>query len=71
MNEPVYVLELPQSVAMLCATLLRRLPLEQAEQPYGVLMAQIEQAETRRVLREREQLFDEEMARRKAEPPGE
>lgn len=64
MNEPVYTLELPQSVAMLCLNALRKGPLEQVEYAHGVLMQQIEKAETARQLKERDRLVEEALRTR-------
>jgi hypothetical protein len=45
MNEPTYTLQVPRSVAMMCAALMRKLPVEQVEQPLSILMAEIERNE--------------------------
>lgn len=56
MNEPIYTLNLHRSTAMLALSLMRKLPIEQAENEYGELFHAIAQAEQAQRLGEAQQL---------------
>lgn len=65
-SEPTYILRLPRSVAMLCLTLVRKLPLEQVEQAHAILAGEIERAETGLRVAERERIANDVLAAREA-----